>query len=32
MAKIDLIQIKGNSYFCSGRLSVGVYKRGNSVI
>ncbi len=32
MAKIELIQVKGSSFFCSGRLSVGVYKQGDTVI
>ena len=32
MAKINLIQIKGHSYFCEGIFSIGVYIKDNRVI
>lgn len=32
MAKVKLNHIKGNSYFCSGIFSIGVYVQGNNVI
>lgn len=32
MTKIKLIQVKGSSYYCSGRLSVGVYIAGGKAV
>jgi len=31
MAKVTLQKVKGQNYFCSGRLSIGVYVHDNSV-